>query len=609
MKRLRYWLLYTIASIIVANTVLFSNSLSLIGTIGPAPSGVFLCTHSEHLMVGGWDGVVRLLDSVTLEERKAYMISDSAIVTILFSEKGCCYMISENGLIKKLCPDHEHGISKLSELESRIRSAALHEKQSLLIVGTATGEIMALDTHTGKTVWEKPLHDRGIHSLKIAVEKGCGLSLSYDGELILWGVDDGHVIQRMNAEAFAPGLVLIHERGTFAHIKGEDTIVLRHMPAGDIFAEIQADSIVRVIRASKDETLLILGLENGFVEYWDLDRLERLFSFKAHDDRVTSVEYDHARGMLITGSSDNSVKLWESFSDKLLACNRGHMWHISSLDYSNELGILVSGSFDNTVSVWKLKDRAEISLLEHGNWAVTSLAIDSTGMKVFSGDARGLIRVWDLRGGFVVNEFKGHTDRVQALALSREEELLFSSSWDGTIRVWDLKEGEEIMVLEYHDGSVNTLDVSPDGELLVSGGSDGKIIVWNIADQEIEFVYLRESIRVHCVSFNSVGNILAAGYSDGTVSVFAVSGNMLVIKEKAHDSWVNCVLFSHEDELLVTGSQDGSITVWSPDYLSLLSSQKGHIGGVKAIAIASSEGLIISGGGWLDSTIKIWSIE
>ena len=84
------------------------------------------------------------------------------------------------------------------------------------------------------------------------------------------------------------------------------------------------------------------GCENGSIEIWDINALEKVKSFKAHDDLIKYL-FLVDKTKLISYSHDNKIKIWDSKSlEKLREIDS------SSIDYleptSDGFLILVSNS-------------------------------------------------------------------------------------------------------------------------------------------------------------------------------------------------------------------------------------------------------------------------
>lgn len=603
-----------ISAVVILSVALqagFSGQIRLAGTIGPAPATLLYNGQSNLLLVGGWDGTLRCLDPSSLLEKEAHLFSDSPIIALVSSsDYQRTFVVAEDGIIGTFRSDQNQKIEFFYDAGNSTGTAVLHEQKMILLLGNNKGEVLCLNAHSAELLWTRVIHDRGIHSLQICERTSTGYSVSYDGTLSSWRLEDGSIVWKRTIGAAKPGMMILPEREILCYAGEGRQVFFLSMLTGEFQEVVSVQHEVAVMRYVDDKGLLVLGLENGFIEFWNVEPVEMLTFFKAHEEKLVALDTSPDGACLFSASYDNSISSWDVISTDFRATNEGHRWHISAVDYNRELELLVTGSFDNTARIWDLKKKQCIGVFEHAGWAVTALAANTSGSKIFTGDTSGLIKTWSTLGGFEITEFKGHTDRVQALCLDKAEKTLFSASRDGTVRAWSLSEGGEVKILNRDPTAVNALVLSPDGDLLVGGNSQGEVITWNLLDMSIEAVIARKGTRVHSLALNSTGDVLAIGYSDGAITLVSLTEMLVKHDIKAHESWVSSLLFCCDDELIVTGSQDGTIKVWQTgSEISLLSTVKGHPGGVRALAYIPEYSAVVSGGGWLDSTIKIWNIE
>jgi len=87
---------------------------------------------------------------------------------------------------------------------------------------------------------------------------------------------------------------------------------------------------------------------------WDLEKGQKIKTFKGHSDEVYSVSFYPNGRYALSGSSDKTLKLWEVISGKTLQTFQDHTNRIYAVDISNDGRYALSGSRDNTLKLWKL---------------------------------------------------------------------------------------------------------------------------------------------------------------------------------------------------------------------------------------------------------------
>ncbi len=100
-------------------------------------------------------------------------------------------------------------------------------------------------------------------------------------------------------------------------------------------------------------SMLAFGRDDGFVELYDVDSLERLHRFPAHEGSVWAVAYSPSGDLIATGGNDGTVRLFDDEGKQLLVL-RGHRLPVSGISFSPDGTRLASASPDGVVRVWAL---------------------------------------------------------------------------------------------------------------------------------------------------------------------------------------------------------------------------------------------------------------
>ncbi|XP_043501506.1 p21-activated protein kinase-interacting protein 1-like [Polistes fuscatus] len=168
--------------------------------------------------------------------------------------------------------------------------------------------------------WMKPHKGLSVHTLAIHPTGKLALSTGADGILRTWNLVKGR-------QAYATNLV------PRLKSNAKDIIVLKWSPNGekyllaanqqiDIFSvqlagidqEVQLDSKVVCVEFLKDD-LIVVGLENGHIKFYDLEKLAYTLNILAHDIRIKCMAYKD--DLLVTASSNGEIKLWRFTRNKV----------------------------------------------------------------------------------------------------------------------------------------------------------------------------------------------------------------------------------------------------------------------------------------------------
>ena len=196
------------------------------------------------------------------------------------------------------------------------------------------------------------------------------------------------------------------------------------------------------------------GDDDGVIKIWNLETGNCLNTWKAHAQKIRSLNFNSTGERLISTGADsapgadqtrNSIRLWRiqgEHSEELLQSLEGHPRMITSLAFHVNNQILVSGSSDGTAKIWDLESRScLLTLDEHVDW-VWAVAISPCGNVVATGSADNSVKLWDLPTGKCLKSINTGDGPVFAVAFHPSGLFLASSSIKSTVKFWDTETGE-----------------------------------------------------------------------------------------------------------------------------------------------------------------------
>lgn len=225
----------------------------------------------------------------------------------------------------------------------------------------------------------------------------------------------------------------------------------------------------------------LTGHADGQIQMWDLEKAERIASFRRNEANVWSVTFTGEADRFAASGHDWKIALWDARKAAApVHVLEGHDSAAQAVAYAPKGSLLASGSADKTVKLWNL-DTLDLMRTYRGHRDfVTALAFAPDGKTLAAAGLDGVIRLWSTASNRLIRTLRGHKDRVGGLAFAPGGEALASASEDGTLRLWDLKSGKTIRTLTGHGGGVQAVGFSPDGSRLASAGSDGVVRLWAV---------------------------------------------------------------------------------------------------------------------------------
>ena len=225
----------------------------------------------------------------------------------------------------------------------------------------------------------------------------------------------------------------------------------------------------------------VTGHGDGRVVLWDLDRFEKLSTFRRNEAGIWSAAFLGSPDRIAVASHDWKVTLWDAKAPQAPAhVFDGHESAVQAVAYAPRTELLASGGADKTAKLWNLDTLDLARTYKAQKDFVTALAFSADGKTLASASLDGTIRLYPTSSGRHNRTLTGHHSRVGALAFSPVSQLLASGSEDGTVRIWDTRHGRTQRTLTGLGGPVQTLAFLPDGSKLATAGDDGVIRLWSL---------------------------------------------------------------------------------------------------------------------------------
>lgn len=191
----------------------------------------------------------------------------------------------------------------------------------------------------------------------------------------------------------------------FAATATEKTVALWSLQDGHNLGFYELSQSLRTLSLSDLGRSLLLGYQDGTVEFVDLQTGRRL-QFMGHQSEVAN--------------------------------NR-----INSVDLSANGRYALSGSLDGQVLLWQTTDANIIARWQHAN-SVTVVRLDAQGQLAFSADAQGRGELHDLPSGALRSQlqvpYRGQT--FVSARLNGEQNRLLTGSTSRRLELWQLDSGQ-----------------------------------------------------------------------------------------------------------------------------------------------------------------------
>ena len=293
---------------------------------------------------------------------------------------------------------------------------------------------------------------------------------------------------------------------------------------------------------------LALGLNNGDIELWDIEKQIKIRTLVGHSDRVGTLTWNGYN--LYSGSKDTNILSHDVRikNHLIMKLSRGHNKEVCTIKWNSDFKYLASGGNDNLVCLWDVRGKNEknkssfwdilnsqsdeenddddmeeddyvynvgsnetnnidnnnkyklnsinkknniiepLTIINKHKGPVKALAWSPWQRNVLAtggGKKDNVIRFYNADTKSVIGEYNTGSQVCQILWNKYEKELISShGNSKNSICVWTYPKMNKIAELNGHLSRALYMAMSPDGCTLVSGSSDETLRFWNINERD-----------------------------------------------------------------------------------------------------------------------------
>jgi len=248
-----------------------------------------------------------------------------------------------------------------------------------------------------------------------------------------------------------------------------------------------------------------VGLPNGAIQLWDINKKIKLREINAHDDRISCLSWNEY--ILSSGSRDRYIKNFDVRNRHAeISKIKKHKQEICSLKYSNEGDLLASGGNDNIAYIWDIRNLNNYFIFLNENiynnnykeikpysinnmhqaaikamsWCPWKRHILATG----GGSKDQSIKIYSCDNNKLLKNIKTGSQVCTLLWNNIEKEIISSHGYNkNQIIIWNYEKNKKICELKGHMNRVLYLTMSPNERYICSGSGDETLRFWEINDE------------------------------------------------------------------------------------------------------------------------------
>ena len=290
--------------------------------------------------------------------------------------------------------------------------------------------------------------------------------------------------------------------------KAKASLLMTYTNNNSISEDI-SNNIITSLSWMENGINLGIGLPDGIIQLWDINKKIIIREIFAHNNRVSCLSWNN--NILSSGSKDRYIKNFDiRIKVPEISKIKKHKQEVCSLKYSIEGDLLASGGNDNMAYIWDIRNlknnifnflfnentnnpyeikpysinNLHQAAVKAMNWCPWKRHVLGTGggskdksIKIYSCDCNKLIKnintgsqvcsliwnekekeiisshgfnknqiiIWNYEKSKKICELKGHMNRVLYMTKSPDENVICSGSGDETLRFWKINEDKKII--------------------------------------------------------------------------------------------------------------------------------------------------------------------
>jgi WD40 repeat protein len=249
-----------------------------------------------------------------------------------------------------------------------------------------------------------------------------------------------------------------------------------------------------------------IGLPDGIIQLWDINKKIKIREIFAHNNRVSCLSWNN--NILSSGSKDRYIKNFDiRIKVPEISKIKKHKQEVCSLKYSIEGDLLASGGNDNMAYIWDIRNLKNniFNFLFNGNtnnpyeikpysinnlhqaavkamnWCPWKRHVLGTG----GGSKDKSIKIYSCDCNKLIKNINTGSQVCSLIWNEKEKEIISSHGFNkNQIIIWNYEKSKKICELKGHMNRVLYMTKSPDENVICSGSGDETLRFWKINEDK-----------------------------------------------------------------------------------------------------------------------------
>jgi WD40 repeat protein len=190
---------------------------------------------------------------------------------------------------------------------------------------------------------------------------------------------------------------------------------------------------------------LVSASFDSLARLWEVtaDGLAFVQNFAGHEKPIYSITFSENNQNVATASYDGQVGLF-TIGEKQGVLFRAHGDRVHSVDFDSSGQLLVTSSRNGSTRVWYVNSqwvnqRPAFNEIDKVNSAVMWATFSPNNRYIAIAQRNQLIKIYDMQQQKLVQTLTGHEETIHRAIFSPDNAQLVTASGDTTVRFWDLE--------------------------------------------------------------------------------------------------------------------------------------------------------------------------
>ena len=490
-------------------------------------------------------------------------------------------------------------------------------KDRFIVSGSQDSNVKVWATHEKNSQrLVKGLHSRSVTGLAATPDGKYGVSISEDGQLKTWFINNQEVTNTFEAYRKSSSSLnsflslVISPDGKRAIVGCSDKRIyvypIDHLPQKTHLKVLHGHvgEVTGLVVVNDNDTLFSCSTD-GTIRKWSIDRGDELNIMYASEYPLTCLALSYSGVYVYSGDSSGQFKVFNSTRFTQTHSQQLSTRGLTSIQLTKDDTLAVLSSKDGKLHIYNLESHHLVYSITLHDSPITALALSTCNKYVYSGSEDSLIKIWNVQEQFEEFQIKAHSESVTCLHVNQVNGLILSGSKDETINLWVSKDKYLVKKLSGHDRQIFT--VTSSSSFIATGSADQTVIVWDYKTMSVKSRIADLPDRVLSLAFALDARSLYIGLANGDIFASDLSQDAKPSKVAGHAEAVTC-LIQNKDKRLISGSNDHSVVVWdlSAEFTPLHTFNEHK---QKVSALAYSEPIEYLASGSADKVIILWNLK